>query len=111
MSFRSLLARLFTSQRPELLADKVAFRSRHAVWERVSRRIHSLSGAEARGYIRARGAAILEPETDKLIREEGGKAASLRDKILHGATETVIRVVMEQAQSSRPAAAARRRAA
>ena len=111
MSFPSFLARLFTSQRPEILADKVASRSRQAVWDRVSHRIHSLSGAEARGYIRARAAAVIEPEADRLIRKEGGRAASLREKILRDATESVIRLVIEQVQISRQRAAAVRRAA
>src|SRR5258706_8268489 len=81
MSLPSLLQRLFVSHKPELLADQVATRSRPAVWDRVSHRMHALSGAEARGYIRARGAKVIERETDRLMEEDGGKAAGLRQRI------------------------------
>jgi hypothetical protein len=37
-----LLLRLFTNHKPELLADKVASRSRSAVWDRVAHRLHTL---------------------------------------------------------------------
>jgi hypothetical protein len=106
-----LLLRLFTNHKPELLADKVASRSRAAVWDRVSQRMHTLVGAEARGYIRARGAEVIERETDLLIAEEGTKAARHRDEILHAAGESVIRLVLEQAQLGRQTALPKRRAA
>jgi len=106
-----LLLRLFTNHKPELLADKVASRSRVAVWDRVSHRVHLLQGAEARGYIRARGAAVIELETDRLLAEEGAKAARHRGEILHTAGESVIRLVLEQANLSRRSALPKRRAA
>ena len=106
-----LLLRLLTNHKPELLADKVASRSRSAVWDRVSHRMHSLAGAEVRGYIRARGAAVIEVETDRLIADEGAKAARHRDEILHAAGESVIRLVLEQAQLSQRSPLPKRRAA
>jgi len=111
MTFPGLLLRLFASHKPEVLAGKVATRSRTAVWERVSHRIHKFHGAEARGYVRARGAAIIERETDLLIAEEGAKVARYRDQILSTATDSVIRLILEQSQISRESAVARRRAA
>lgn len=111
MSLPSLLVRLFTRHKPETLADKVASRSREAVWDRVSHRLHGLCGAEARGYIRARAAAIVEPETDRLIHEEGTDAIPFRERIVRDAKESVIRLVLEQAQWSRRSAASIRRAA
>ena len=111
MSFTSLLVRLFVMHRPELLADKIASRSRLGVWDRVSHRMHTLTGAEARGYIRARAAAIVEDETDRLIAEEGGKGAQHRQRIMRDAGESVIRLVLEQAQISRRGASPKLRAA
>jgi hypothetical protein len=105
-----LLHRLFTNHQPELLADQVASRSRPAVWDRVSHRMPELSGAEARGYIRARGAGVIEVETDRLIAEEGTKAARHRNEILHIAGESVIRLVLEQSQVRRSALPKRRAA-
>ena len=106
-----LLLRLFTNHKPELLADKVASRSRLGVWDRVSHRMHAFAGAEARGYIRARGAVVIEAETARLIAEEGAKAARHREEILHAAGESVIRLVLEQAQLSRRSELPKRRAA
>lgn len=111
MTLPGLLLRLFANHKPELLADKVASRSRLAVWDRVSHRMHAISGAEARGYIRARGASVIEVETDRLIAEEGAKAARHRDQILRDAGESVIRLVLEQVQISRRSALPMRRAA
>jgi len=106
-----LLLRLFTNHKPELLADKVASRSRVAVWNRVARRLHTFAGAEARGYIRARGAEVIERETDLLIAEEGAKAARHREEILHAAGESVIRLVLEQSHLSQRHSLPKRRAA
>ena len=111
MTLPGLLTRLFANHKPEVLADKVATRSRAAVWNRVAHRIHQLAGAEARGYVRARGAAIIETETDRLIAEEGAKAARHRDQIIQTAEESVIRLVLEQSQLNRHGSQQRRRAA
>jgi hypothetical protein len=111
MSLPSLLLRLFATHKPELLGEKVASRSRVAVWNRVSHRMQTLTGAEARGYIRARAATVIEQETELLIAEEGAKASRHRDQILRDAHESVIRLVMEQAYSSRRPALPMRRAA
>lgn len=111
MSLPGLLLRLFATSKPELLGDKVASRSRSAVWERVSHRMHTLQGAEARGYIRARALAVIEQETNRLISEEGPKAARHREQILRDAGESVIRLVLEQSQISRRSVIPMRRAA
>ena len=111
MTLPGLLTRLFANHKPEILADKVATRSRQAVWNRVSHRLHDLAGAEARGYVRARGAAIIEAETDLLIAEQGAKAARHRDHIIQVAGESVIRLVLEQAQVGWQSTHQRRRAA
>lgn len=111
MSLPGLLLRLFATHKPELLGEKVASRSRSAVWERVSHRMHALQGAEARGYIRARSLAVIEQETELLIAEEGPKAARHREQILRDASEGVIRLVLEQAQTSQRSKLPMRRAA
>jgi hypothetical protein len=111
MTLPGLLIRLFANHKPDVLADKVASRSRLAVWDRVSHRIHAFAGAEARGFIRARGAAVIELETDRLIAEEGTKTARHRAQILQSAGESVIRLVLEQAQLSGRSPLAKRRAA
>ncbi|MFN0018743.1 MAG: hypothetical protein ACKVP0_10825 [Pirellulaceae bacterium] len=111
MSLPGLLLRLFATDKPELLGEKISSRSRAAVWNRVSHRIHTLTGAEARGYIRARAATVIEQETELLIAEVGAKAARHRDQILRDAHESVTRLILEQANSSRRSALPMRRAA
>ena len=110
-SLPGLLLRLFATHKTDLLADKVASRSRLAVWDRVSHRMHALTGAEARGFIRARGVGVIELEMDRLIEEEGAKVARHRGQIMRDASESVIRLVLEQAQTSRRSALPMRRAA
>jgi hypothetical protein len=111
MSLPGLLLRLFATHKPELLGDKVASRSRQAVWDRVSHRMHSLHGAEARGYIRTRALVVIEQETERLIEEEGPKAARHREQILRDAGESIIRLVLEQSHISRRSTLPLRRAA
>ncbi|HRX79141.1 MAG: hypothetical protein H6821_13110 [Planctomycetaceae bacterium] len=44
------------------IADEIADRCVEAVWQRVEYQIGTLAPAEARGYIRARGVAVVQPE-------------------------------------------------
>ncbi|MBC8352345.1 MAG: hypothetical protein H8E66_10175 [Planctomycetes bacterium] len=45
---------------PEI-AGEVADQCLEAVWQRVQHQVSTLSTAEARGYIRARGVAVVQP--------------------------------------------------
>lgn len=111
MLFSQILARFFTNIRPEELAEKVAARCREGVWNRVAHRIGTFSGAEARGYIRARAASLIAEETERVIAEQGGKAAALSQRISEAASEAVIRLVQEQFQAQRRTFAPLRKAA
>lgn len=44
------------------IADEIADRCVDAVWQRVEFQVGTLAPAEARGYIRARGVAIVHPQ-------------------------------------------------
>ena len=63
------------------MAERVAGRSRLAVWQRVAQRLASLNAAEARGYLRARAAAVVHQETALLIEQEGRKVAEIRERV------------------------------
>lgn len=93
------------------LAERVACRSRLAVWQRVMHRLDSLGPTEARGYVRARAAAVIAVETDRLIEQEGPKVAKVRERIVTGATETLIRMIVAQLEQRRLAEPQRRQAA
>lgn len=83
------------------LAERVAGRSRQQTWQRIQHRINSLGAAEARGYIRSRATAIIDDQVDRLIAEEGVKAAGNRDRITALATEMLIQSILATTHASR----------
>jgi hypothetical protein len=92
------------------LAERVAGRSRLAVWQRVKDGLAGLSLAEARGYIRARALTVVKEETSRLIEQEGVKASRLRERIEAAATSALIETIVEQIAAAQPVARARRAA-
>src|SRR5262245_53011819 len=72
------------------MAERVAGRSRLAVWQRVMDRLGGLSPHEARGYLRARAVTVVREETDRLIEQEGVKVARLRRPIEDAALALLI---------------------
>jgi hypothetical protein len=88
-------------------AERVACRSRLAVWQRVKDGFAGLSLAEARGYIRARALTVVKEETSRLIEQEGVKASRLRERIEAAATAALIETIVEQIAATQPMARAR----
>ena len=111
MGLPQLLAHWFVTDKVTELAERIAARSRQAIWQRVWQRVGTLGPAEARGYIRARAAAIVHQETDRLIAQEGPRASELRDKLIAAATETVIAQLLGQSRHTRRTNAPIRRVA
>lgn len=62
MGLFQLIKQHWTSQStlPQI-ADEVADQCVEAVWQRVQYQVGTLAPAEARGYIRARGVAVVQP--------------------------------------------------
>ena len=83
------------------MAERVAGRSRMAVWQRVSEKLSSLGPTECRGYIRARAIPVILEETDRLIEQEGRQLARNRGRIVESATDSLIRMVVSQVQQRR----------
>jgi hypothetical protein len=92
------------------MAERVAGRSRMAVWQRVKDGLPALGPVEARGYIRARALGVVKEETSRLIEQEGTKVARQSSRIEAAATELLITTMVGQA-AQRPAAQTMRRAA
>jgi hypothetical protein len=92
------------------MADRVAGRSRLAVWQRVMHRLPTLGGTEGRGYLRARAAAIIQQETDRLSEQEGAKVARLRSQIAEAALSLLIQMIAAQLERQRLQAGERRAA-
>jgi hypothetical protein len=80
------------------MAERVAGRSRMAVWQRVNQRLPTLGPTEARGYVRARSAAVIHQETERLLEQEGIKVARLRDQIETAARQLLTETIVAQVQ-------------
>ena len=89
---------LFLTDRVEEFSNTIASRSQSAIWNRVAHQVASLGAAEARGYIRARAAAVIHQETNRLITEVGSRFESRRRRLTESATEKVIPWILTQAQ-------------
>ena len=105
-----MIAQLLRFDRVAEMAERIAGRSRLAVWQRVMDRLPSLQPHEARGYLRARAVAIVGDETDRLIEQEGVKVARLRGPIEEAALQLLVQTMTAQ-RHTRPAMPAGRRAA
>ena len=111
MGLPQMLARWLVTDKVGAFAERITARSRQAVWRRVAERIATLGTAEARGYVRARAAAVVYEEMDKLIQQEGSRAAQNREKLIATATDSLVELLLKQVQVARPAYARARRAA
>ncbi|MDX1948818.1 MAG: hypothetical protein SFU86_25750 [Pirellulaceae bacterium] len=110
MIFRRLLTQWFVTDHVAEMAERVAGRSRTAVWQRVMQRVGTLGPIEARGYIRARAIGVVQAETDRLIEQEGDKVGRIREAVVQAALSQLLGLVLGQLEQRR-LAAPRRRAA
>lgn len=98
MGLFQAIARLI---RPEIelsaLADEIADCTFEAAWQRVNGQILALAPAEARGYIRARGAILLQGKTVK-VAEQYGVLSIHRSQLYALATEALIQRVQVHAR-------------
>lgn len=76
------------------LVDRVAARSQNAVYQRVKDRLSSMNVHQARGYIRARAALVLEREMGIVMAEVTDLSSAQRESILEGARHRVVRRLM-----------------
>jgi hypothetical protein len=98
-----LLEQWLAPDRMERLAQRVASRSRLAVWERVQHRIHTLPLAECRGYLRARAGLVVQEETTRLLQQEGPGLAAFRQQIEEQALSHLIEAILDQVKRQQPA--------
>jgi bisphosphoglycerate-independent phosphoglycerate mutase (AlkP superfamily) len=101
MGLTQLLSGWIVKDTVAQFAERVAGRSRQRTWQRIQHRINSLSTAEARGYIRARAVTVVDDEIDRLIVEEGVKAAGNRDRIQARAMEMLLESILASTHASR----------
>jgi hypothetical protein len=110
MAFSQLFTFPSVLDRTAELAERVAGRSRMAVWQRVKDGLGSLGPVEARGYIRVRAVGVVKDETTRLVEQEGTKVARNRARIEAAATESLIATMVGHA-AGRHAPTTTRRAA
>jgi len=108
-SLSDLLTQLVPTNRVTQMAERVAGRSRMGVWQRTMHQLAALGPTEARGYLRARGMAVVHEETLRLIEQEGRSVARHQAEIEEAAMQLLIDVI--SAQLAQTKAAGRRRAA
>jgi hypothetical protein len=73
-------------------------------------RLPELGPTEARGYMRARAAAIIHEETGRLIDQEGPKLVRLREQIEEAALGMLIQTIAAQVAPQRRQSTSRRAA-
>jgi hypothetical protein len=111
MEILNLIARLRGDARIAELAEQIADRSTLLVRERVEDRLSLLGAAEARGYIRARSAAIVRPMVDSLIAVQADVKPAWRTQLVERASEEVSRRLLWEELGRRREGASLRRAA
>ncbi len=106
MGFLDALTNSATARQTTELAQQVARRSCAAVWNKVQRRVLDMSLPEARGYIRAHAAAVVEAEAAR-----AGVAPSRCDELAGLAREAVVETLASEVARIRRTQAGRRWAA
>ncbi|MCI0361040.1 MAG: hypothetical protein L0211_21375 [Planctomycetaceae bacterium] len=103
MFWAQRMTQWLVSDRLAEMTERVAGRSRMAVWQRVADQLAGLGPSEARGYVRARAIAVVQIETGRLIEQEGLRVGKMREKIITAATESLVERIVSQIQQRRSA--------
>ena len=74
----------------------IANESQQAVWHRVQNSIYTMPIAEARGYVRARSAAVIREHTAQLLGKRHRFSERMVVKMQRLATEQVIHLILVQ---------------
>lgn len=96
MAWPQIITRWIVSDRLAEMSERVAGRSRMAVWQRIVERAATLGPTESRGYIRARAASVIHREIDRLIEQEGPAVGRMRERIISRATESLVETIVGQ---------------
>ena len=72
----------------------IANESQQAVWDRVQNSIYTMPVSEARGYVRARSAAVIREQTSQLLGKRHRFSERMVTEMQRLATERVIHLVM-----------------
>ena len=78
----------------------IANESQRAVWDRVQNSIYTMPVSEARGYVRARSAAVIRDQTSQLLGKRHRFSDRMVTEMQRLATERVIHLVLVELLSS-----------
>ena len=78
----------------------IANESQRAVWDRIQKSIYTMPVSEARGYVRARSAAVIREQTTQLLGKRHRFSQRMVTEMQRLATERVIHVVLVELLSS-----------
>ena len=110
MSLLDRLRRFPKESEVKAIAQQVASRARHDVWQRVCGRVAAMGINEARGYIRARAKAVVAREIEIALAQTRRVRNVLRDRVTELANELVVRAVVSQSRVMQPVVEPVRRA-
>ena len=96
MLWNNLLRYLTGEAKVEEVAEQIAAAIRHPVWDRVQRQIDGMGPAEARGYVRARSAAVVNRAIDRVLYGDPTLPRRSRKLLIEMTTESLIRIVADQ---------------
>ena len=97
MGLSNVFNRVRDARRLSELASQIARRCHEALWNHVEQRTVKMSIGEARGYIWAKAAEIVEAEVDELLRQERKLADWARTELLADAKLQVVELVLADA--------------
>lgn len=100
-----------TPRELDALVKVIVERCEPAVWERASDRARGMSPAEARGYIRARAAAVVELQVERALALRSISEPQLREMLLDCVKNDVVRKIHLRLLNIRHAVVERRKAA
>jgi hypothetical protein len=86
----------FSGAAQQQLVDRLASHSLDAVWQRTYQRAGGMRLAEARGYIRARAAAVVSDQVDAELQRGAVAQAIGRPELLERVTEAVISLTIRE---------------
>ena len=108
------IARLFnrvSSSKLETLIRQVVDASVHPVCQRVRKQIETMTLSEARGYIRARAARVVQRESRLALSRVPAADTAWTKRVEHTATERLVTVVLREMNVGVPQSTTRSMAA
>ena len=92
-------------------ADRIAACCQEGVWQRIGQRAASMRLAEARGYIRARAAAVVSVEVDRATAADAELSRDDAETLRRLTSEVVVSRVIREMLNGRRRAGTTRKAA